>query len=677
MKIPLFLLLFCAAARAGTFVPAPALNYDPTPAALLQDCRDAQKRAASALAGLSSLSQTSRTFDNTPWAFDGILAQLNEDTASGQFLKSVSVSSAVRAAGNDCETEIGKFSIDVFSREDLYKALKDYAAKGEPLRGDAARLLEKQLLDFRRSGLELPREEREQLTLTRKRLTELESRFSRNINESKDSALFTRAEMDGAPEDFVSRLEKADGKYKVTLDYPDYFPFMDNVRVGASRKVLEGKFNNRASRENLPLLGEILTLRKKAARILGYQTHAHYVLEQRMAKDPATVKAFIDRLKKRLRPLAEDELQTLLALKRVFEGKDADPVFRAWDWRFYDNQLKRVRYSVDEQKIREYFPADLVTEQMLEVYQKLLGVKFKRIENGALWHPDVRFYAVSDAASGASGEPFAYFYMDLFPREGKYKHAAAFDLIKGRSLPDGTYRKPVAAIVANFDKPAADRPSLLTHGEVETFFHEFGHIMHQTLTRARFSRFSGSEVARDFVEGPSQMLENWVWDPAVLSSLSGHYQDRSKKLPKEMLDKMIAARNADSGLFNLRQLNFGSIDQLYHTTPPSDTSAAYAKVMKEVFLIPMSEGTHPEAGFGHLMGYDAGYYGYMWSKVYAQDMFSRFEAEGVMNPAIGADYRRKILEVGSSHEEMESLKSFLGREPKEDAFLRSIGLKAD
>lgn len=670
----LLLLLGTAAVRAGTFVPAPSLNYDPTPQALLQDCRDAQKRAASALGEVASLSQTSRTFDNTPWALDRIFAQLNEETSSGQFLKSVSISSTVRAAGNDCETEVGQFFIDAFAREDLYKALKDYAAKGPELKDDHARLLSKQLLDFRRSGLELPREEREQLTIIRKRLTELESRFSRNINESKDFALFTREEMDGAPEDFISRLERVDGKHKVTLDYPDYFPFMDNVRIGASRRILEGKFNNRASRENLPLLGEILALRKKAARILGYPTHAHYILEQRMAKDPETVKAFIDRLRKRLRPLAEEELETLLALKRVFEGKNADPVFRAWDWRFYDNQLKRVRYSVDEQQIREYFPTEWVTEQMLEVYQKLLGLKFKRVEDAALWHPDVKLYAVSEASGG---EPFAHFYMDLFPREGKYKHAAAYDLIKGRALPDGTYRKPVAAIVANFDKPAPDRPSLLTHDDVRTFFHEFGHIMHQTLTRARFARFSGTDVARDFVEGPSQMLENWAWDPTVLSSLSGHYQDRAKKLPKEVLEKMVAARNADSGLYNLRQLHFGSIDQLYHTVPPSDTSASYAKTMKEVFLIPMSEGTHPEASFGHLMSYDAGYYGYLWSKVYAQDMFSRFEAEGVMNTALGADYRRKILEAGSSLDEMESLTSFLGREPREDAFLRSIGLKTE
>ena len=674
------LLLLCAsAAHAGTFVPYPTLSYDPTPQALLQDCRSAQKRAASALAGIASLSQTSRTFENTPWAMDQILIQLFNDTGSDQFLKNVSISSSVRAASGECEAEViwpnGKFYLDVYAREDLYKALKDYQAKGELLQGDAKRLLNKELLAFKRAGLELTKAQREELTSIRKRLADLQSDFSRNINESKDFALFTLEEMDGVPEDLLARLETVDGKYKVTLDYPDYFPFMENVRVGSSRRIMEGKFNNRAVRENLAVLKEILNLRQKAAKILGYPSHAAYILEERMAKDPATVKAFIERLKKRLKPLAEDEKESLLALKRVFEGNQSDPVFRAWDWRFYDNQIKRVRYSVDAQKIKEYFPVEQVTEQMLETYQKILGVKFRRIEDAEVWHPDVALYAVSEAASAASAEPFAYFYMDLFPREGKDKAATAYEIIRGHALPDGSYRKPVAALVVNFDKPTKDRPSLLTHDDVDTLFHEFGHIMHHTLSRARFGRFSGMEVSRDFVEGPSQMLENWAWNPDVLESISGHYKDRSKKLPKELLNKMIAARNADSGLVNLRQLNFAAIDQLYHAAPPSDTTAAYAKMMKDFFTIPMSEGTHPEASFGHLMEYDAGYYGYLWSKAYAQDMFSRFETEGILNPAVGADYRRKILEVGSSRDEMESLKDFLGREPNEDAFLRSLGLK--
>ena len=672
MKQLLLLVVLSSVASAAPFTPSPVLRYEPTPQELLDDCRGAKRRAESALEAVARMPAGSRSFDNTPWALDQIGADLSDQTASDTFLKYVSVSSATREAGNVCETLLGQFSVDMYSREDLYRALKEYAAKGEALTGESKRLVDKQLLDFKRSGLELPKEKRREIVDLRKKLVELEATFGKNINEYKDFALFDLAELEGLPEDFVARLEKVDGKYKVGLDYPDFFPFMENSTNPAARRVMEGKFNDRATLQNLPVLKDVLALRLKAARQLGYPTHASFVLEDRMAKDPKTVAAFITRLRKKVKVLGTDELEVLKALKVVFEGRASDGKFNAWDWRFYDNQLKKAKYSVDNQKIKEYFPADHVTEQMLVVYQKLLGLKYRQIVDAATWHPDVKLYEITDAAGG---EPIAYFYLDLFPREGKYKHAAAFSMITGRVMPDGRYQKPVSSMVANFAKSTKDRPSLLTHDEVETFFHEFGHIMHQTLTKARYGRFSGSATARDFVEAPSQMLENWVWDREVLQSLSGHYLDRSKPLPAELLNKMLAAKNVNSGLVTLRQLLFGSVDQLYHGNPPADTTKAYARLAAEVSMIPMSPGTHPEASFGHLMGYDSGYYGYMWSKVYAEDMYSLFKEGGALNPQLGRRYRTEILEKGSSRDEMESLKAFLLREPNEAAFLESIGLK--
>ena len=672
MKQLLLLVVLSSVASAAPFTPSPVLRYEPTPQELLDDCRGAKRRAESALEAVARMPAGSRSFDNTPWALDQIGADLSDQTASDTFLKYVSVSSATREAGNVCETLLGQFSVDMYSREDLYRALKEYAAKGEALTGESKRLVDKQLLDFKRSGLELPKEKRREIVDLRKKLVELEATFGKNINEYKDFALFDLAELEGLPEDFVARLEKVDGKYKVGLDYPDFFPFMENSTNPAARRVMEGKFNDRATLQNLPVLKDVLALRLKAARQLGYPTHASFVLEDRMAKDPKTVAAFITRLRKKVKVLGTDELEVLKALKVVFEGRASDGKFNAWDWRFYDNQLKKAKYSVDNQKIKEYFPADHVTEQMLVVYQKLLGLKYRQIVDAATWHPDVKLYEITDAAGG---EPIAYFYLDLFPREGKYKHAAAFSMITGRVMPDGRYQKPVSSMVANFAKSTKDRPSLLTHDEVETFFHEFGHILHQTLTKARYGRFSGSATARAFVEAPSQMLEIWVWDREVLQSLSGHYLDRSKPLPAELLNKMLAAKNVNSGLVTLRQLLFGSVDQLYHGNPPADTTKAYARLAAEVSMIPMSPGTHPEASFGHLMGYDSGYYGYMWSKVYAEDMYSLFKEGGALNPQLGRRYRTEILEKGSSRDEMESLKAFLLREPNEDAFLESIGLK--
>jgi len=674
MRNALVLLFVSAAARAAVFTPYEPFRFDPTPAELTQDCANLKKRAESALQQIASLPPTARTFDNTVSAFDRAVYDLSDQSAADTFLEQVSTSAAVRDAGNRCEILLSQFGVDVFSREDLYKALKDYAAKKEPLKGEDARLLDKTLLDFRRAGLELPVKTRDEVRVLRKRLAELESGFGKNINESKDFVLLSKEQLDGTPENFIAKLERVGDKYKVGVDYPTYFPFMETARDPEARRLLEYKFNNRAVHENLSVFQEALQLRRKAARLLGYRTHADYVDELTMAKDPRTINAFLGRLRGELKPLGREELETLLAFKRGMEGRASDGVFHVWDWRYYDNLLRKTKYEVDSEKVREYFPTDLVVEQMLGVYQKLLGVRFREIPGGLTWNPDAKLFEISDASGGG---PIAYFYMDLFPREGKYKHAAAFELVTGRLRTDGTYQKPVSAIVANLDKPSPDRPSLLNHDEVETLFHEFGHIMHQTLTKAKYGRFSGSNVARDFVEAPSQMLENWVWDADVLQSLSGYYKDHSKKLPKELLDKMLAAKNADVGLFNLRQLVFGTVDMAYHGAhPPKDTTKLYARVQKDVGLIPMSEGTHPEASFGHLMGgYDAGYYGYLWSKVYAQDMFSVFKAQGIMNPAVGRRYRTEILERGSSRDEMDSLKAFLGREPNETAFLESIGLK--
>lgn len=664
-----------AAAPAGVpFTPYQALRFDATPAGLLQDCADAKKRAESALEQIASLPATARTFDNTPWALDRAIYDLSDETASDTFLEQVAVSSATRDAANKCDVLLSQFNVDVYSRPDLYKAMKDYAAKGEPLKGEDARLLDKTLLDFRRSGLELSPAAREQVASIHKTLAKLEADFGKNINDSKDYALLTKEQLDGVPDSVLSKLDRDGDKYRVGVDYPTYFPVMESARNPAARRALEEKFDNRAARLNVPIFEEALKLRLQAARLLGYKTHADYATEEDMAKNPRTINAFLGRLRTELKPLGQEELEVLLAFKRAMEGRSSDNVIHAWDWRYYDNLLNKTKYEVDQEKVREYFPADLVVEQMLDVYQKLLSVHFREIPGAVTWYPDAKLYEITDASGGA---PIGYFYMDLFPREGKYSHAAAFQLVTGRQLTDGTYQKPVAAIVANLDKPSPDRPSLLDHEEVETIFHEFGHIMHQTLTKARYGRFSGANVARDFVEAPSQMLENFVWDPGVLSSLSGYYKDHSKKLPKELLDKMLAARNADVGLINLRQLLFGTVDMAYHgKNPPADTTKLYARVMKDVSLIPMTEGTHPEASFGHLMGgYDAGYYGYLWSKVYAQDMFSVFKAAGVMSPEVGLRYREEILEKGSSRDEMDSLKAFLGREPSDDAFLESIGLK--
>jgi thimet oligopeptidase len=319
--------------------------------------------------------------------------------------------------------------------------------------------------------------------------------------------------------------------------------------------------------------------------------------------------------------------------------------------------------------VAAYFPLQQVVDGMLALTGEVFGLDYKPV-NTPTWHPDVITYAIHDVATG---ELLSHFHMDLFPREGKFSHAAAFPLVPGRLLDDGTYQKPVASIVANFTKPGADRPSLLQHSEVETFFHEFGHILHQTLTKAEMVRFSGSSTENDFVEAPSQIMQNWTWRPEVLRRFARHYQT-GEPIPDQLVEQLTAAKNLNIALNSLRQAQFGLLDMWLHDDSPDKNVETVLHRSVEVSLFPFHEGTFFPASFGHLFGYDAGYYGYLWSEVYGDDMWSRFADEGVTNPKIGIEYRREILERGGSLDGMDLLRNFLKREPNNLAFLAKLGI---
>ncbi|RYG21857.1 oligopeptidase A, partial [bacterium] len=344
----------------------------------------------------------------------------------------------------------------------------------------------------------------------------------------------------------------------------------------------------------------------------------------------------------------------------------------------YRNKLKTTKYAIDTEKVAEYFPSEEVFKGLLNVASTLYGIEFKDTTTGAtdLWHPDVKKVEVDDKATG---KMLGTMYFDLFPRPNKYTHAACWALVGRRLLPDGTVQLPVSALVCNFTPPTKDKPSLLPHDEVETLFHEFGHGLHNILSEATIARFSGTSVERDFVEAPSQMFENWVWDPKVLGGFAKHYKT-GEPLPEKLLKAMIAAKNVGSGIDTEGQEAFGILDQRLHTVPGGtiDSTKAWIQGLGDVTLFPGIEGTYPQASFGHLMGgYQAGYYGYLWSKVYAADMFSRFEQNGLMNPEAGQYYRSRILARGSSMDAGDMLRDYLGREPKLDAFLRDLGLSTE
>jgi Zn-dependent oligopeptidase len=370
-------------------------------------------------------------------------------------------------------------------------------------------------------------------------------------------------------------------------------------------------------------------------------------------------------------PLMKQGEADLSVLGELLAKDVGDSVVQTWDWRFYDTQQRRTDYGVDPFEVASYFPLDGVLAGMFDLVQETFGLEFREIADPDVWHPDVRLFSIHDAASG---EQLAHFYLDLFPREGKYGHAAEFPLIMSRRLEDGSYQNPVCAMVANFTKPTATTPSLLQHGEVETLFHEFGHVLHQNLGRTELARFAGTGVERDFVEAPSQIMQHWVWRADVLRRFARHHES-GEPIPDDLVEQLVAARQLNVAIHQLRQLKYGWLDQTIHGM---DVDQDLDEVLREgdkFGLMPFHEGTFSLASFGHLMGgYDAAYYGYMWSEVFGDDMFSRFEEEGVTNPAVGMAYRRDVLEKGGSADADDMLTAFLGREPDNTAFLRKLGI---
>lgn len=613
----------------------------------------------------------SRTYANTMAPLDAVGVLISDASGEGSFMAKVHPDAEIRAAGVAAGERSSKWATDLLMRPELAAAIRKYATTDDAaaLEGLEARNLEFWLRDLRRAGHDLAEADQSRLRELRQRLIELQVAFNSNLNEWDDAIEMTRDDLAGLPETYIERLGpgNAEGTYRVSMDYPDYIPFIEEADNRELRRQMQFKFWNRAAEENTPLMAEAVAARNEVAYLLGHDTWADYALEVKMA-DPDGVDVLYASI---LPGLKKRGMQELAVLQELADADLANDPIRSWDWMYYHSQQRRRDFGINQNEVAQYFPLETVVDGMFEITGEVFGLEYREVPEPRAWHEDVKLYEIRNPGED---RPIAYFYADLFPREGKFGHAACFSIRGGMRTEDGSYRAPVSAVVANFTKPGPGSPSLLKHDEVLTLFHEFGHVLHFSLTTVDHPRFAGYDTEWDFVEAPSQIMEHWMWQPEVLQRFARHHETGAT-IPTDLVERLAAVRDQNIGLSTLRQVFLGKFDLAIHTGPSDIDLDQATRDAFALTLIPYHEGTHFAASFGHLMsGYDAGYYGYQWAKVYGDDMFSVFADEGILSPDVGARYRNEVLARGFSRDAIEHLRAFLGREPSPTAYLENLGL---
>ncbi|MDM5137931.1 oligopeptidase A [Aeromonas salmonicida] len=668
--------------------PFSQIQPEQVQAAVTQAIADCKQKITDVLA-----QRDSHTWDSLIAPLEEVNDRLARVWSPVSHLNSVLNSEALRAAHDACLPLLSEFQTYVGQHEGLYQAYLGLFESDDFPRLDGAQRKEIQntLRDFRLSGIGLPAEAQQRYGEIQARLSELASRFSNNVLDATQGwtkLVSDEAELAGLPQSVLAAArqlaeQKGQQGWLFTLDIPSYLPVMMYADNRELRAELYEAFTTRASDQgpnagkwdNSAIMTELLSLRRELAKLLGFGNYAELSLATKMAEKTEQVVGFLTDLAAKSLPQGKAELEEIRTFAAEHHGQRE---LAAWDLPYYAEKLKQHKFSISDEQLRPYFPANKVVKGLFEVVKRVFGIKVRERLGIDTWHPDVRFYDIFDAEDELRGS----FYLDLYAREHK-QGGAWMDVCLGRRYrQDGSLQKPVAYLTCNFNGPVDGKPALFTHDEVVTLFHEFGHGIHHMLTQIDVAGVAGiNGVAWDAVELPSQFLENWCWESEALAFISGHHET-GEPLPADLLEKMLTARNFQAAMQMLRQLEFALFDfrlhQEFDPANPDQIPTLLAEVRSQVAVMTPPAFNRFQHSFSHIFagGYAAGYYSYKWAEVLSADAFSRFEEEGIFNPATGQSFLKNILEKGGSKEPMELFRAFRGREPQVDALLRHSGIAA-
>lgn len=590
--------------------------------------------------------------------WDRIFASFEDFYGPIGLYSNVSPDAALRKAAEDCEIKISQFQTDIYQNPKLYQQIKSTQAK------DAidSKFREDLLNDFEKTGIQLSAEKQARLKVILAELAKIEQEYARNVRDNPQKLEFTPAELTGLPQSYIDALKKNDqGNYLLGFEYPEYRPFMELADNDAARQRYQIAYTRRGGERNLALLKQAMDLRYELAQLFGKSSYAEWALHKRMAETPENVNKFLSEVHAKVAPLEQKEVDTL----REFQAKTLKiPLKQAkierWSEAYWSEKLRKAKYQVDQEKMREYFPTQAAQDWLFAISSNLYGIEFKPAKVD-VWQNEVEYYDVTDQKTG---QLLGGLYVDKFPREGKYGHAAVWGVYGGSSL---TGRKPISALVTNFNRKG------LNSDELETFVHEFGHALHGILSTTRYSAQSGTSVERDFVEAPSQMYEEWARRKETLSKVADYCQPACPRVDDKLIAKLNAVHSYGRGLHYARQTLYAQYDMALHgSNALKEQPLDVWKKMEGSTALGYVPNTEFPGQFGHIMGgYQVGYYGYMWSEVLALDMLSAF-GKNLNNPEVGQRYRQTILSQGGQKPAEDLVKDFLGRKPDNKAFFDEI-----